>query len=647
AVTTPAKPLLHPLFSDQAVLQRGKPVAVWGWAAPGSDVTVALTGSELTAKPITVKAAADGRWQAALGPFVAGGPYVLTASSGADKVEAKDVLIGDVWLCSGQSNMEMVVSSSLNATEEAAQANWPQIRHLTVERTTIGSPQQLIKGQWKVANPENTPKFSAVGYFMARKLYQELKIPIGLVNSSWGGTAVQAWTSAEVLAKVPGQESLVTNFKALVSRIEAQEATGKTYAELMQAWYQSNDPGITANTPWFAIDLKTEDWTVVRLPPYCEDAGSVPATFAGPVGIRREFNLPASASGKPAVLTLGRPANFDTVWVNGEPVGTSEAQYWNRRYTIPASAVKEGRNIIAIRITNFAGKGGVPGKPEALTVTPQGGEVVSLAGDWALKAGADLSKTPPLPTTFARSVGATSLYNGMIAPLVPMTFTGAIWYQGEANAGAAASYHGLLSAMITDWRTRLGQGDFPFLIVSLANFMERIDTPSEAQWAELREAQAVTAKKLPACGLAIAIDIGDAQDIHPKNKQEVGRRLALNALALVYGQQIEWSGPWYRSMVVDGSTIRLQFEHLGGGLVASDNAPLTGFAIAGEDRQFVWAEAKIDGDTIVVSAPTVAKPVAVRYAWANNPACNLANKAGLPAVPFRTDDWPRPVVPKK
>ncbi|MEK7412031.1 MAG: sialate O-acetylesterase [Planctomycetota bacterium] len=467
------KPLLHPLFSDEAVLQRDKPVAVWGWAAPGATVSVALTGSGLAAKPSTVKTGTDGKWKTNIGPFVAGGPYVLAASSGSSTAEAKDVLVGDVWLCSGQSNMEWVVKQAANGTEEAAKANWPQIRHIKVPKNSTLKPQELFVGQWKAANPANTAAFTAVGYYMARQLHQELKIPIGLVHSSWGGTMAQEWTSLEVLTTLP-------EF--------------------------------------------TKQIAALQTPP--------PAPAAGPA------------------------------------------------------------------------KGPV-------------------------------------------RVGVTGLYNGMIAPLIPLTFTGAIWYQGESNAGSAMGYRTLLPAMITDWRTRFAQGDFPFLIVSLANYQDRLDKPADAPWAELREAQAMTVKKLPACGLALAIDIGDAKNIHPGNKQEVGRRLALNALALVYGQKIEWSGPWYRAMTSEGSAIRLQFDHLGGGLVTSDNAPITGFAIAGEDKQFVWAEAKIDGETIIVSAPTVTKPVAVRYAWASNPACNLANKAGLPAVPFRTDEWPRQVVPAK
>lgn len=644
----PVKPLLHPLFSDEAVLQRGKPVAVWGWAAPGAEVMVRLVAEgELKNGSATVRATADGRWQAAIGPFPAGGPYILTATSGSATAVAKDILVGDVWLCGGQSNMEMMVGESAHVEAEKAKADWPQIRHIKVEKITAGTPQELIKGQWKAANPANVAAFTAAGYFMARQLHQELHVPIGLVNSSWGGTAAQAWISAEVLATLPDQAKAVSDFQALVKQADAQKATtGKDYPELITAWYAANDPG-TATTPaWSAVEADASGWAVVQLPALFEDAGAIPKTWDGTVWTRREFTVPEAMAGKPAVLMLGRVDDMEATWINGRQLGSNES-IWNHSYQVPAGVLKAGGNSIAIRFTDLAGKCGLKDKPEVLKLTPQGGTAIPLAGEWRIKPGIELAQAPPLPVRFDRTIGATSLYNGMIAPLLPMSLTGAIWYQGEANAGAAFAYRSLLPGLITDWRTRFGQGDFPFLIVSLANYMERLDQPAEANWAELREAQALVAKQVPACGLAVAIDIGDAKDIHPKNKQEVGRRLALAAQAIAYGQAIAWSGPWYAGMTIEGSAIRLKFDHLGGGLATSDKAQLTGFAIAGEDRSFVWADAKIDGDSIVVASAAVAKPVAVRYAWANNPACNLVNKAGLPAVPFRTDDWPRQAAPKK
>lgn len=635
------KPLLHPLFSDQAVLQRGKPVALWGWAAPGAEVTVTLAGEGLANASATVTAAANGRWQAALGPFAAGGPYVLGARSGTASVEAKDVLVGDVWLCSGQSNMEMQVATSDNAAEEKKNANWPQIRHIRVERTNVATPQELIRGQWKAATPDNVLGFTAAGYFMARKLHQDLQVPIGLVHSSWGGTRAESWTSAEALATLPDQAKALADFQALSKRLDLQKtSTGKDFAELITEWYAVNDPGTGATEPWSTAQLDASTWTAAALPAQLEDAGAIPAAWDGTVWLRRTVELPAADAGRPAMLFLGRIEDAATVWVNGQQVGDSD-QPGDRRHPVPAKMLTAGTNSIAVRLTDVAGKCGIIGKPEAMSLIPQGGTAVPLAGEWRVRTGVELNKAPALPLRLAARPDVTTLYNGMIAPLVPMSLTGAIWYQGESNAGNAAGYRALLPVMIADWRARFGQGDFPFLIVSLASFMKREPQPMEQRWAELREAQAMVAKSVPACGLAIAIDIGDERNIHPTNKQEVGRRLALAAEAIAYQQPVVWSGPWYAGMAVEDGRIRLRFDHLGGGLASSDDKPLVGFAIAGEDRVWVWADAVIDGDTVVVSSPTVAKPVAVRYAWANNPACNLMNKAGLPAVPFRTDNWPR------
>lgn len=634
----PAKPLLSPLFSDAAVLQRDKPVAVWGWAAPGAEVTVAVAGGAAASASKTAKAGADGRWQVAIGPFAAGGPYVLTVTSGTAKAEAKDVLVGDVWLCSGQSNMEMAVAGCMNFNDEKAQANFPQIRHIRVERANVAEPVDQFKGAWRVTTPETVGGFTAAGYFMARKLHQDLHVPIGLVHSSWGGTPAEAWTSQEALATLPDQAKAVADFQALAKKVAEQKAsTGKDYPELIKAWYQANDPGTSATPAWSSPEADVSTWSTVTLPALFEDAGTVAKTYDGTVWVRREFTLPESAAGKAALLTMGRIDDFDTTWVNGQQVGGAEIAWTDRKYNVPAKLLKAGTNVVVSRIVDVSGKGGITTKPESMGITPQGGELVPLAGEWKAKVGVELAKAPPLPVRTDRTQGPGALYNGMISPLLPMAFTGTIWYQGEANAGRAKQYRSLLTTMIGDWRSRFGQPDTAFLIVSLANYMERRDQPGESSWAELREAQAQTATGVAKGGLALAIDIGEAKDIHPKNKQEVGRRLALAAEAVAYGKPVEWSGPWYREMKVDGAAVRLSFDHLGGGLASVDNAALVGFSVAGEDKKFVWADAKIDGDSVVVSAASVAKPVAVRYAWADNPAGNLLNKAGLPAVPFRTD----------
>lgn len=645
-----ARPLLSPLFSDAAVLQRSKPIAVWGWAASGTQVTVELAGAP-GAKPLTVSAAVDGRWQAAIGPFPAGGPYELRATGGGRSAIAHDVLIGDVWICSGQSNMEMAVKDAANAQAEQQAATWPQIRQLRIERTSASVPQDVVNCAWKPATAANVLEFSATAYFLARELHQSLQVPIGVVHSSWGGTCIEYWLSTTALAAVPGREREAALIQDLTRRAAAQRAaTGKEYPELIAAWYAANDPGTAARPAWSDEAYDDHAWNDVRLPALFEQSRFVAPAFDGTIWIRRTVTLPAEAAGKAAVLNLGGIDDFDTTWINGREVGSSELSCQPRRYEVPAGILRAGDNRIAIRITDTGGAGGINGGPESLTLTPQGGAPASLAGSWRLHTGADLATVPPLPVRLGPGIWPGALGNGMIAPLVPLSVAGFVWYQGESNAAGGHQYRDLLQGLIGDWRGRFAQGELPFLIVSLANYRARAEQPGESNWADLREDQALVARTVPHCGLALAIDCGDARDIHPKDKQTVGRRLALAARAIAAGEPVEWSGPWYREQVVEGAAIRLRFAHLGGGLTAAgglstaDAKPLTGFAIAGDDRVFTWAEARIDGDSVVVSSPQVAKPVAVRYAWADNPACNLANQAGLPAVPFRTDTWPRPAT---
>ena len=470
---TEDKPYVSPIFSSNMVLQRKIPVPVWGWAQPGQKVTVSIEGRTAAAT-----AGDDGKWIAKLQPLPVGGPYKMRIEGPQQTVTLENILVGDVWICSGQSNMEMGIGNVNDAQKEISEANNPQIRLYTVKKKVAYEPQTSLMrtdtdlmGQWSVCSPATVKTggwggFSAVAYFFGRKLQQDLKVPIGLIHTSWGGTIAEAWTSAEALQAMP-------DFKPAVDKLTTMKAnpgSGK----------QDNNPNVV-----------------------------------------------------------------------------------------------------------------------------------------------------------------TVLYDGMIAPLIPYGIKGAIWYQGESNAGRAYQYRTLLPTMIRDWRTRWGEGDFPFFIVQLANFQKSSNVPADDAWAELREAQSMTARNLPNTGIAVTTDIGDAADIHPKNKQDVGKRLALSAEAIAYGQKVEYSGPAYKSMkaIDHGGAIRLSFDHVGGGLVAKNDA-LTGFAIAGEDKKFVWAEAKIVGNSVVVSSVQVPHPVAVRYAWHTNPENSLYNKAGLPASSFRTDDWP-------
>ena len=473
---------LHPLFSDHVVLQSDFACPVWGTVEPGEEITVSIAGQRKTAK-----ADAEGNWSLKLEPAKAGGPHEMTVA-GRNTITVRDVLFGEVWVCSGQSNMEWVVSNSNNFPQEKEAANFPEIRHFLVKKNPQDAPVRTLNGDWKPTTPETVGGFTAVGYFFGRELHKKLNVPIGLIHTSWGGTAAQLWTSKPALEANPALKPILDVFPRQMENYEKALAKYKEQSEKAKA---ENQP--------------------------------------------------------------------------------------------PPKA---------------------PNKPMA----------------------------------------PCCLYNGMIAPVIPYGIRGAIWYQGESNAGAPKEYQTLFPEMIRNWRRDWGQGDFPFGFVQLANFRanknEKLDQPVESNWAELREAQTMTLS-LPNTGMAVIIDIGHPTDIHPRNKQDVGGRLALWAESQVYRKELpEYSSPLFDSMKVEDTKARISFKHAGGGLEARGDR-LTGFAIAGEDRTFVWADAKIDGNTVVVWSDKIAKPAAVRYAWADYPECNLYSKEGLPASPFRTDTWPR------
>jgi len=624
-------PFLHPMFGDHAVLQRNIPDPVWGWTTPGVKVTVAVDN----AKPCATLAGADGRWQVKIGPFHAGGPHTLTII-GPQTVTLQDILFGDVWICSGQSNMQFGVNGALNAPAEIAGAANPQIRLFTVGSTIALEPRPLVQGSWSLCTPETIPGFSAVGYFFGRALQQSQHIPIGLINSSWGGTIAEAWTSGDGLSTMP-------DFKPSVDRMREVAAMMKrgdySLEREMQSWYAKNDPGSATEPGWADPAFDAQAWKTMTLPTLWEVAGL--PDFDGIVWFRKEVTLPAEWSGKELVLHLGPIDDRDTTWFNGINVGHMDQWNLDRVYTIPAKLVQAGRAVLTVRVLDTGGGGGIYGQAAQMRLEckDDATKTISLAGPWTYQAGTPLAQLQsPAPTGIDQNPNvATVLYNGMIAPLTPYAIKGAIWYQGESNADRPKQYQTLLPTLITDWRAHFGVGDFPFFVVSLANFLSVQTQPAESGWAELREAQWLATRRVRNAELALAIDIGDAGDIHPKNKQEVGRRLALAARATVYKEKLEYSGPVYGKMKVQGKSIHLTFSHLGGGLVCKDGDKLQGFAIAGKDKAFKWADAVIDGNSIIVSSPDVAAPLAVRYNWANNPIGNLYNRAGLPAVPFRTD----------
>jgi sialate O-acetylesterase len=501
-----------------------------------------------------------------------------------------------------------------------------------------------------VATPDQVGQFSAVGYFFGRELYQRLKIPVGLIHTSWGGTPAEAWTSHDTLASVPDLKPILERYEKGLETLPQRRGD---YERAVAEWEQKNlyqDPGNKGEALGYADPtLNAADWNRMNLPQFFETAGLI---IDGAVWFRKEIDLPASWTGKDLELNLTAVDDFDITYFNGRRVGATGNETPNsymvpRRYIVPRSLVRAGRNVIAVRVFDRAGEGGF-GRTEGLSLSPAGAketEAISLAGPWSYKV--ELALEPKKPDYGSRPelMGPTNqnspsvLYNAMIAPLVPYAIRGAIWYQGESNAGRAYQYRTLFPTMIRDWRAKWGQGDFPFYFVQLANWQPAKPEPADSEWAELREAQMMTLR-LPQTGMAVIIDIGEGDNLHPLNKLDVGKRLAAWALADTYHQRVEPSGPLYDSFAVEGDKIRVKFTHSSGGVKTSDGGPPKGFAITGADHKFVWADARVDGDTVIVWNKDVPHPVAVRYAWADNPQCNLYNQAMLPASPFRTDDWP-------
>ncbi len=634
---------LPALFADGMVVQREKPLPVWGWAEPGAAVTVTLAGQSRTAT-----ADAAGNWRVMLKALKAGGPHTLTVASKEQAITRANILAGDVWVCSGQSNMEMNVGGVLNAREEIAAATDDRIRVFVVPHTLADAPRAEVAGRWLVCSPKTAGGVSAAAYFFAREIRARVDVPIGLIQSCWSGTPAEAWTPMATLTRHPAlAPTLARRFTDAAAFAEADARFKAFFARWVREHHAVDTGNAGEGLGWANPGFDDRGWRPMRAPISWER--NEPAYYMnGVMWHRRAVELPAAWAGRALTLTLGKIGDADTTYFNGARVGATGADDLRanetvRVYTVPAALVKAGRAVIAVRVFNRWGEGGFLGPADRFSLAPvdrADAAPISLAGEWrnAIERQVDDIATPhgPIPPDSSWSPG--KLFDGMVAPLTAAPIKGAIWYQGESNGGYGYQYRTLFPAMITGWRKAWGQGDFPFYYVQLANWLHRQEVPGECLWAELREAQLLTLA-LRNTGMAVAIDIGDGNDIHPKNKQEVGRRLALWALAKDYGQTVVYSGPLYRKMRAKGGSIVLSFDHADG-LASRDGAPLTGFAIAGADRKFVWAEATIAGNTVVVSSPAVPTPVAARYGWHYNPDCTLINGAGLPASPFRTDAWP-------
>lgn len=612
------------LFSDGMVLQRNKPISVWGWADSGEKIEVAFN------KQIQrTKADKNGKWLLQLKPEKAGGPFKMSIK-GNNSITIENILVGEVWICSGQSNMEWTVGQSQNADYEISQADNPWIRQFLVEKDLSSTPKKDLKaGNWKESSKNNTGAFTAAGYFFAKKIYSELKIPVGIINATWGGTCSETWTSREAfekssefspmfsdLPKVPMDSLLKNKLEALKKNIE--NIQGSKITSDLESQYKT-------------AGFDDSSWPEIHTPQLWENQLG---NLDGTVWMRKSFIVSKEDASKEALLELGKIDDSDLSYVNGIEVGKNTQ--WNKKriYKIPAGTLKEGINAIAVRVTDYSGGGGIFGDAADLKLTV-GNTQVPLAGEWKFQ-------VTEIKTDLSPNSYPALLYNAMINPLIPYSFQGVLWYQGEANAGRAEQYKKAFPLLISDWRSKWNQGDFPFFFVQLSSFNEFGGTSSiGSYWAELREAQTFTLHNVVNTGMCVTADIGDPKDIHPKNKQDVGYRLAAVALNKVYDKGNVFSGPEYKSMEIRDNQVLLTFDNATSGLTVHDKYQyVKGFEIAGSDHVFHYAKAQIKGSQLLVWSDQVQNPEAVRYGWADDASdCNLYNVENFPAIPFRTDNW--------
>lgn len=657
-----AKVQLTPLFSDNMVLQQNCQAPVWGKAAPGAEVSVVASWNK---KPYRATADASGNWSVSIDtPKGSFKKYSLIISDG-EPVELRNVLVGEVWLASGQSNMQMPVESwravRTNQEDILGASQYADLRLLQVSRATGMAEHDYFSADfdgWTESSPKTVRNFSAIAWYFGRRLMQELKVPVGLIHSSWGGTVIEAWMSAGALRQYPEMLPGLEKVRAL-SDSEAERA--RTFEQEINAFYEKvtrQDTGLNGGVAsWAAPSFDDSAWKSLNLP--CKVQKLWPSTN-GIYWFRKTVLIPSSWAGRDLTLSLGPVDDFDETYWNGEQVGSGRLWNMAREYRIPARMVKEGRAVICIRNTDDHGDGGLYGAPDLLYLEGPDGKRIPLDNEWKVKLSVSFEG---MPKSTAREPNMTSvLYNAMIRPLAPFAIKGAIWYQGEANTPKAYRYRELMRSLILDWRSLWGS-DFPFYITQLANYNPVLQAPSESDWAELREAQEIAARTTVKTGLACIIDIGEAEDIHPVRKRQAAERLALQALAKDYGKKLQCDGPVFESYVIAQGQVRIRFSNIAGGLKVqpsgdfaaerygrgalsselvkkAESGELCGFQIAGADHVWHWADARIEGGEAVVSSPEVPQPVAVRYAWADNPVCNLYNSENLPARPFRTDDWP-------
>lgn len=614
-----AAPDLPAIFSNHMVIQREKPIKVWGTAQPGEKVTVNLAGQRAT-----VRANKQGNWLLTLKAMPAGGPYTLTVKSSSGTKTIEDILIGEVWVCSGQSNMEWQLNGANDAAQEIDLANYNDIRSFNVVKEIAHLPKSDLKGEWEVCTPQAARNFSAVGYFFARNLYQQLNIPIGFINTSWGGTVIETWMSAQAFEGFPAYQERVKKLQSadFDERIKQNEEKKIKFQQAIE-----NDPGTKEG--WYATSWNKTGWKPYPVPQIWE--GKELGALDGVVWFTYRFNLPQECVGRVGELSLGMIDDNDATWLNGKQVGATIGYNMDRNYAVPANLLTQ-ENELCVRITDTASGGGIYGKPDKVYLRVNG-TVYPLAGEWHYKV--SVSNEEYKVEDFGPNSNPTLLFNAMINPLVNYAVKGAIWYQGESNADRAEEYRRLFPAMINDWRKHWND-DLSFYWVQLANFMEPDAVPTHSDWAALRDAQSATLS-LPKTGQAVIIDIGEAHDIHPRNKQDVGKRLSLIALHKDYGFDLVYSGPVFRAVERSGNSLVVSFDSVGRGLTVHNKyGYLSGFAVAGADGKYYWAQAVLNGtDKVILKCDKVDAPLSVRYAWGNNPDdANLYNSEGLPASPF-------------
>lgn len=601
-----AKIRLPKLISDCLVLQRDVPLKIWGWADVGEKVTIRLDGNYYE-----TEADLNGDWLVTLPPHKAGGPFLLEVN----EIAIRDVLIGDVWLCSGQSNQETPIHRLTEMFPEINVSNNHMIRHYKVPtQDSKEYLQEEIAGnaQWHSGVASEVMNWTALAYFYAVEAYEKTGVPQGMLVSSLGGSAIESWIGQEHLKEFP---QLLLDKEALNGFEQAKKDKGEG--------------------KWNQWDWDDSDWKTMQMPGTWRENG---LNVRGTVWMRKDFEIPESMEGRHAKLSMGTLVHNDAVFVNGVYVGSTGYEYPPRRYQIPAGVLRKGKNTIAVRLNAPAGNGEFI-KDKPYKIIGDAAEI-DLTGSWKYKVGLDMDDVTPYAERLKnRNNVGSGLYNGMIYPIRNYQVRGTIWYQGESNAGNTSRYAELVSSLITNWRELWNMPEMPFLLMQLPNFMQKHDKPTDSGWARIREAQLQAFKTIPNTALAVTYDVGEWNDIHPLNKKDMAKRLFLGARKVVYGEKLVYAGPVYKDMKVEGNKIIITFTDTGRGLMAKGGI-LKHFAIAGEDRQFVWADAVIRGNKVIVSSKDVKQPVAVRYAWSDNPEdANLCNKEGLLASPFRTDNW--------